>query len=86
VWQRKGLPTAKNEFLALFSDVWQGKDLRNACSSESETVAEPGRSGRYPHPRYFGKRGCKLLKTKEGYRKKRGKRVQGAANTWKHKR
>jgi hypothetical protein len=27
VWQRKGLQTARNEILARFSDVWQGKEL-----------------------------------------------------------
>jgi len=31
---------------------------------------------RYPHPGCFGKRGCKLLKTKDGTRKKRVKRLQ----------
>src|SRR5260370_38589189 len=30
----------------------------------------------YPHPGCFGKRGCKLLKTKDGSRKKRTKRLQ----------
>jgi hypothetical protein len=29
-----------------------------------------------PHPGGFGKRGCKLLKTKDGSRKKRTKRLQ----------
>ena len=29
-----------------------------------------------PHPRYFGKRGCKLLKTNGGSCKKRSKRLQ----------
>ena len=33
------------------------------------------------HPRYFGKRGWKLLKTKNGDRKKRGKRFQEAASS-----
>src|SRR5260221_5433680 len=32
----------------------------------------------YPHPGCFGKRGCKLLKTKDGECKKRGKRLQAA--------
>jgi hypothetical protein len=27
VWQRKDLQTARNEILARFSDVWQGKEL-----------------------------------------------------------
>ena len=31
---------------------------------------------RPPHPPVFGKRGCKLLKTKDGTRKKKGKRPQ----------
>jgi hypothetical protein len=31
---------------------------------------------RLPHPPVFDKRGCKLLKTKGGTRKKRGKRLQ----------
>jgi hypothetical protein len=30
----------------------------------------------YPHPGCFGKRGRKLLKTKDESRKKRGKRLQ----------
>jgi hypothetical protein len=30
----------------------------------------------YPHPGCFGKRGCKLLKIKEGSCKKRRKRLQ----------
>jgi hypothetical protein len=30
----------------------------------------------YPHPGCFGKRGCKLLKTKDGSRKRKGKRLQ----------
>jgi hypothetical protein len=30
----------------------------------------------YPHPGCFGKRGCKLLKTKDGVRKKKAKRLQ----------
>ncbi len=30
----------------------------------------------YPHPGYFGKRGCKLLKTKDGSRNSRAKRLQ----------
>jgi hypothetical protein len=30
----------------------------------------------YPHPECFGKRGCKLLKTKAGSSKKRAKRLQ----------
>jgi hypothetical protein len=30
----------------------------------------------YPHPGYFGKRGCKLLKTKERGCKERRKRLQ----------
>jgi len=38
----------------------------------------------YPHPGCFGKRGCKLLKTKEGSggkkRKERYKRLQAAEN------
>jgi hypothetical protein len=38
------------------------------------------RDGVLPHPRYFAKRGCKLLKTNEASRKKRGKRVQEAAS------
>ena len=29
-----------------------------------------------PHPRYFGKRGCRRLKTKDGSRKKKAKRLQ----------
>jgi hypothetical protein len=33
-------------------------------------------SQRYPHPGCFGKRGCKLLKTKGRSWKKRGKRLQ----------
>jgi hypothetical protein len=33
-----------------------------------------------PHPRCFGKRGCKVLKTKDRDAKKRGKRVQEAAS------
>jgi hypothetical protein len=31
---------------------------------------------RYPHPGCFGKRGCKLLKTKDRSPKKRAKRLQ----------
>jgi hypothetical protein len=34
----------------------------------------------YPTPRYFAKRGWKLLKTKGGRLKKRGKSVKEAAN------
>jgi len=30
----------------------------------------------YPHPGCFWKRGCKLLKTKDGSRKSRAKRLQ----------
>ena len=30
----------------------------------------------YPPPGCFGKRGCKLLKTKDGVRKERAKRLQ----------
>jgi len=37
-------------------------------------------SQRYHTPGYFRKRGCKLLKTKDGDRKKRGKRFQESAN------
>jgi hypothetical protein len=33
-----------------------------------------------PHPGYFGKRGCKLLKTNDRKAKKRGKRAKEAAN------
>ncbi len=33
-------------------------------------------SGKAPHPGCFVKRGCKLLKTKDGSRKKRAKRLQ----------
>jgi hypothetical protein len=46
-------------------------DLRNHGDRESEG---------YTHPRCFGKRGCKLLKTNDGSCKKRGKRVQEAAS------
>src|ERR1700740_3668470 len=35
----------------------------------------------HPTPRSFGKRGCKLLKTKDGSRKKRGKRLQTIAGS-----
>ena len=38
-----------------------------------------GRFAGYTHPPVFDKRGCKLLKTKEGIDKKRGKRFQEAA-------
>jgi len=34
------------------------------------------RESRYPPPGYFGKRGCKLLKVKDGSRKERTKRLQ----------
>ena len=34
------------------------------------------RESRYPPPGYFGKRGCKLLKIKDGSRKERTKRLQ----------
>jgi hypothetical protein len=34
----------------------------------------------YPTPRYFAKRGWKLLKTKEGSLKKRGKSAEEAAS------
>jgi hypothetical protein len=30
----------------------------------------------YPHPGCFAKRGCKLLKTKDGSRKSKGKRLE----------
>jgi hypothetical protein len=35
---------------------------------------------RVPHPGYFGKRGCKLLKTKGGRAEKRAKRVTRGCN------
>ena len=35
----------------------------------------------YPHPGWFGKRGCKLLKTKDGSRKKKVKRLQAIDKT-----
>jgi hypothetical protein len=38
--------------------------------------------GGYTHPPVLGKRGCKVLKTKSGSSKKRGKRVQEAAKHW----
>jgi len=31
------------------------------------------REGGPPHPRYFGKRGCKPLKTNDGYAKKKAR-------------
>jgi ribosomal protein L21E len=34
-----------------------------------------------PHPRYFGKRGCKLVKTKDRSRKKKVKRLQAIDKT-----
>jgi hypothetical protein len=34
----------------------------------------------YPHPGCFAKRVCKLLKTKDGSRKKSAKRVKESAN------
>jgi hypothetical protein len=36
---------------------------------------------RHPHPGCFGKRGCKLLKTKDGSRKKKAKRLQAIDKT-----
>jgi hypothetical protein len=41
-----------------------------------EPEARNGLLERYPHPGCFGKRGCKRLKTKDGSRKKRAKRLQ----------
>jgi hypothetical protein len=35
----------------------------------------------YPHPGCFVKRGCKLLKIKDGSRKKKAKRLQATDNT-----
>jgi hypothetical protein len=48
------------------------RTYRRAFLRFGATVATKG----YPHPGCFGKRGCKLLKTKDGSRKSRAKRLQ----------
>jgi hypothetical protein len=43
-------------------------------------VAEDAEVLRDTRPQYFWERGCKLLKTKDGDRRKRGKRFQESAS------
>src|SRR6266849_3312665 len=87
VWQAKDLREA-------FLYVWQGKELEGGLQSTVEGrkpktdlrgalfslrcrgLCPPG----VCHPGCFAKRGCKLLKTNDRSCKKRGKRVQEAAN------
>ena len=53
-------------------------DLQTEAREKSVYVADSKRwlVGGIPHPRYFRKRGCKLLKTNDGSVKKRAKRRQ----------
>ena len=56
------------------------RPVRGAEASANREVGGSGdRGGKelgYPHPECFGKRGRKLLKTKDGSYKKRRKRLQ----------
>jgi hypothetical protein len=56
------------------------QELKIDKSAMAHGAEDAELSRRYPTPRYFRKRGCKLLKTKDGDRKKRGKRFQEAPN------
>jgi hypothetical protein len=73
------------QVLILKVDTRAHRDRRKAEQKRRQRITHPSRLGvkrrrgrgavaEIPHPRYFGKKGCKLLKTKNGDRKKRGKR------------
>jgi hypothetical protein len=50
--------------------------LQPFASGDKSGLPQSHRVGGHPHPGCFGKRGCKLLKTKGGGWKKRAKRLQ----------
>lgn len=67
------MPEMQGEFAAKRRKAQESFALE-AEATEEEIIRAP------PYPPVFGKRGCKLLKTKDGGRKKRAKRFQEVAS------
>jgi hypothetical protein len=61
--------------IGIFTPTGSGQAQRPACRTGRH------RAGGHPPPGCFGKRGCKLLKTKDGSRKKKVKRLQAIDKT-----